>query len=181
MKPSQFGCWLTLTAIFLTSAGQAEVKKSQAVPNESPRLSANASEFTLSDPRVALYKIDVVRDKKDASQVASLIRAYAENASRPDGYSLSIQIKILQTLAEIKSRQAVGFLLQELKANPDLRYRDEITFGLGEIGDTRALPDLKAHLAALLAREPQDPLFHYQWQTYVQRVKAAIVKIEAAP
>jgi hypothetical protein len=181
MKLLWFKLSLLGLAVFLVCQGQAEVKKSQAVPADSPRLSPAASEFTLSDPRVALYKIDQARDKKDASKALALIQAYWENATRRDGYSLSIQIKILQTLAEIKSRLAVDFLVQELANNRDARYRDEIAFALGEIGDSRALPALKAYLIYLNSREPSEPLFHYQWQTYVERVKTAIQKLESVP
>ncbi len=172
---------LSLLAGLMAASVQAVPKESKAIPKDSPRLSVHASSYTLADPRVALRKIHQVQDKKDKSQVMALIKAYRENNKRSDGYSLSIQISILQTLAALKSPAAVPFLLQEFRTNNDVHYKDEIVFALGEIGDPKAVPELRAYLQDLKSRRPQDPMIRYQWETYVQRVQEALQKLKALP
>lgn len=172
---------LVLLAGLMATAVVASEKKSKAIPEESPRLFVHASAFSLADPRVTLAKIKHARDIKDVSQVQALIKAYHENAKRGDGYGLSIQISILQTLTALKAPQALPFLLQEFKATDDPHYKDEMVKALEAIGDPKAVPALEAYLEVLQTRKPQDPLIQYQWQSYVTTVTKALQTLKAAP
>ncbi|MCK5219702.1 HEAT repeat domain-containing protein [bacterium] len=171
-------CLTAFSLITILGTADAAVRKSKAIPENSPRTSQEVSEFTLHDPRVALRDIEKAGEKKDVSKISQLIRAYRENARRKDGYGPSIQHSIIQTLAQIKSKNSSDFLIQLLTKTKEISLKDEIAYALGEIGDKRALGELEKYLDMLLAGIPEEPLIRYQWQMYIKQVRTAMDKIE---
>jgi hypothetical protein len=168
-----FGCLLAFSA----SASQ-EDRVSLAVPLDSPRLSSALSEYSLLDPRLSRHRLRAAGKMKAVSKVPALIQAYFENANRADGYGPSIQLTILETLAEIKSHEATNFLVTELAANPDLQFKDAIARALASLLDPNSKPALQTYRQYLLDHRPSENIALGPWQIYLEQAEASLQALE---
>ena len=107
-----------------------------------------------------------------------LLASLEANRSRPDGYGPVVRFAIVEALRALSDAAAVPALCTELgrSASEEDRFLQLVAETLGDLGDARALPALRARLAELDAARPTDAVATFPWQQQVDAVNAAIAR-----
>jgi len=87
---------------------------------------------------------------------------------------------MVKGLGKLKAANAVDILLQELRADRGISYKDEVVYALGEIASQKALPYLNAYSLELkkIMAESKDPWLKGSLEDSLLLINEAIQKIK---
>jgi HEAT repeat protein len=143
--------WLALAAVLLPTLVMAQLPTLQEprtrlrdryrAPQNSQKLDDNLRKLKSDEPETRLEGIRGLGELNDSKSIEHLLAA----ANDPD---MPIRIKAIDTLGNIKAKEAVPVLIQRLfMRDTDLGTKQHILAALGKIGDTRATQPITDFLA----------------------------------
>jgi HEAT repeat protein len=137
--------WLAASAFaqapFDQDAPRSRLRDRYKSPQNTQKLSDNVHKLESTDPEERLQGIKGLGELNEPKAIEYLMGA----ASDPD---MSIRIKAIDTLGQIKAKDATPLLIQQLfMRDTDLGTKRRILASLGKIGDTRATGPITDFLA----------------------------------
>lgn len=142
--------WLTLAATLLPALTMAQLPLQEPrarlrdrykAPQNNQKLDENLRKLKSDDPEARLEGVRGLGELNDSKSIEYLLGA----ANDPD---MRIRIKAIDTLGDIKAKEAVPVLVQRIfMRDTDLGTKQHILASLGKIGDTRATQPITDFLA----------------------------------
>jgi HEAT repeat protein len=142
--------WLTFAATFLPTLAMAQLplqeprtrlRERYRAPQNNAKLDDNLRKLQSDEPETRLEGVRGLGELNDSKSIEHLLGA----ANDPD---MRIRIKAIDTLGNIKAKEAVPLLIQRIfMRDTDLGTKQHILASLGKIGDTRATQPITDFLA----------------------------------
>ena len=145
-----------------------KIRSQEAIPALTRKLS---DEDALVRESVS-YALGEIRDYSATEDL--LARVKDENESQ------GVKLAAIKALAQIKDVRATDELLKQLKSQAESSYKDEIVDSLSDIGDSRAIEELKEYLNSLKNNKPEDSRDSFPWQNSIDITEQAIQKLGGA-
>jgi HEAT repeat protein len=120
---------------------RARLRDRYKAPQSTQKLDENLRKLKSDDPEARLEGVRGLGELNDSKSIEYLLGA----ANDPD---MRIRIKAIDTLGDIKAKEAVPVLVQRIfMRDTDLGTKQHILASLGKIGDTRATQPITDFLA----------------------------------
>ena len=138
-------------------------------PEAIPALISNLSDEDSIVREAVVYALGEIRDYGATEYL--LARIKDENEFE------GVKLTAIKALAQIKDIRVTDELLKQLENQAGYSYKDEIVDSLADIGDSRAIEELKKYLNGLKNNQPEDPRDLFSWQNSIDITTEAIQKL----